>query len=84
MIFERVICGVDPSEESIEAARQAARLATADGKLVLAAVAELEVAVQAGFAAATVAEELQADAGGSARERPPGASAGTRVAETRL
>lgn len=62
MIFERVICGVDSSDESLEAARQAARLVEPGGRLLLVAVAELEVAVQAGWAATTVADELREEA----------------------
>ena len=60
--FERVVCGVDLSEQSLEAVRQAARLVEPDGALTLVAVAELEVAVQAGWAATTVAEELRDEA----------------------
>jgi nucleotide-binding universal stress UspA family protein len=60
MMFERMICAVDASDESIDAARQAARLV--EGRLVLVAVAELEVAAQAGFAASMVAKELEEEA----------------------
>jgi nucleotide-binding universal stress UspA family protein len=62
MRFGRVLCGVDASEESREAARQGARLLSEGGRLVLVAVAELEVAAQAGFAATMVAEELEQEA----------------------
>ena len=83
MIFERVICGVDATEESLDAARLAARLATADGRLVLVAVAELEVAAQAGFAASMVAKELEEEASG-ALDRATEAIAGIHAAERRL
>jgi nucleotide-binding universal stress UspA family protein len=83
VIFERVICGVDATDESIEAARQAARLVDADGRLVLVAVAELEVAAQAGFAASMVAKELEEEAS-SALDRATEAVAGIHAAERRL
>lgn len=83
MIFERVICGVDASEESLDAARQAARLVAADGRLVLVSVAELEVAAQAGFAASMVAKELEEDAIG-ALDRATEAVGGIHATERRL
>lgn len=83
MIFERLICGVDATEESIDAALQAARLTAADGRLVLVAVAELEVAAQAGFAASMVAKELEEEAR-AALERATEAVSEVRPAEARL
>lgn len=83
MIFDRVICGVDASDESLEAGRQAARLVADGGRLVLVAVAELEVASQAGFAAAMVAKELEAEAK-EAVERAQAELAGGPAVETRL
>lgn len=83
MTFERVICGVDATEESIEAARQAARVTAPGGRLVLVAVAELEVAAQAGFAASMVAKELEEEAG-AALERATEAISGLHPAEGRL
>jgi nucleotide-binding universal stress UspA family protein len=83
MIFERVICGVDATEESVEAARQAARLTAGDGRLVLVAVAELEVAAQAGFAASMVAKELE-DEASAALDRASEVVAGIHAAERRL
>jgi len=61
-VFETVICAVDRSEESLVAARQAANLVMPEGRLVLSSAVELEVAAQAGWAAASVAQELQGDA----------------------
>ncbi len=61
-VFDTVVCAVDRSDESLEAAKQAARVVAPDGKLVLASAIELEVAAQAGWAAASVAQELQGDA----------------------
>lgn len=83
MIFERVICGVDATEESLDAARQAARLATPGGRLVLVAVAELEVAAQAGFAASMVAKDLEEEAIG-ALERATEAVSGLHATERLL
>jgi nucleotide-binding universal stress UspA family protein len=37
-VFSRILCGIDATPESVEAARQAAQLAPADAELVLAAV----------------------------------------------
>lgn len=83
MIFDRVICGLDASEESLEAVRQGARLVLGPGRLLLVAVVELQVAVQAGFAAATVAEQLEEEAE-AALERAYREIAHLRLAETRL
>lgn len=43
--FSRVVCGIDGSREGFEAARQAARLTSADGRLLLVAVAEFYAAL---------------------------------------
>jgi nucleotide-binding universal stress UspA family protein len=43
--FSRVVCGIDGSREGFEAARQAARLTDADGRLLLVAVAEFYAAL---------------------------------------
>ena len=43
--FSRVVCGIDGSREGFEAARQAARLTAADGRLLLVAVAEFHAAL---------------------------------------
>ncbi len=83
MILDRVICGVDASEESLDAVRQSARLVEEDGRLLLVAVAELEVAAQAGFAASMVATELEQEAQEAldrAREAVPEAA----ITEARL
>lgn len=83
MIFDRVICGVDASGESLEAVRQAARLLSGSGRLVLLGVIELDVAVHAGWAASTVVEQLRSEAE-SALERAHREIAHLRLAETRL
>jgi nucleotide-binding universal stress UspA family protein len=83
VVFERVICGIDASEASLEAARQAARLVAADGRLVLLAVVETEVAVHAGWAAGAVLGELSEEAE-QALARAHAEVAHLRLAEARL
>lgn len=61
-VFDRIVCGVDSSPESLEAARQADRLRSSEGLLRLATVADVNVAVHAGFAATRVLGELDAAA----------------------
>jgi nucleotide-binding universal stress UspA family protein len=60
--FERVVCGVDGTPESLFAVRQAVRLQEPDGRLYLTAVANLAKAAHAGMAAPHAAELLQHDA----------------------
>ena len=61
-VFDRIVCGVDSSPESLEAARQADRLRASEGLLRLATVADVNVAAHAGFAATRVLGELDAAA----------------------
>lgn len=61
-VFDRIVCGIDGTPESLEAARQAERLGTPGGLLRLAAVTEVNTAVHAGFAMSHVLEELDAAA----------------------
>ncbi|MFN8188352.1 MAG: universal stress protein [Gaiellales bacterium] len=61
MLFDCVVCGIDPGPESTEAARQAARLAAPNGRLILVAIVETEVAVHAGWAAGEVLDQLKND-----------------------
>jgi hypothetical protein len=44
-VFDRILCGVDATPESLEAVRQAERLRSVDGTLRLAAVMEVDTAV---------------------------------------
>lgn len=81
--FDRVICAVDGSEEALVAVHQAARLVSESGRLLLAAVAELPVAAQAGWAAPAAASGL-ADEARDALERAHREIAHLRLAETRL
>lgn len=61
-VFDRILCAVDGSPESLEAARQAERLRAAGGILTLASVAEVNQAVHAGWAMNKVLDELDATA----------------------
>jgi nucleotide-binding universal stress UspA family protein len=61
-IFERIVCGVDGTPESLVAVRQAVRIQDPDGRLYLTAVAHLAKAVHAGFAASHAAGLLQQEA----------------------
>ena len=75
-MFERIVIGVEGSPESLVAVRQGARLLRPDGSLVLAAVAEVALAVHAGWAATPVLDEIVSEAQGglaSASAEAPGA-----------
>jgi hypothetical protein len=61
-VFDRIVCGVDGTAESLFAVRQAARLLRSDGTLLLVAVTSFAKAAQAGMAAQHAAELLQAEA----------------------
>jgi nucleotide-binding universal stress UspA family protein len=61
-IFDRIVCGVDGTAESLTAVRQAARLRPAEGSLLLVAAVSLAKAAHAGMAAPHAAELLQAEA----------------------
>ena len=45
-VFERVVCGIDGSPQSLEALRQVERLRPPTGELHLVSVAELSLAVE--------------------------------------
>lgn len=61
-MFERIVIGVEESPESLVALRQAARLLEPDGRLVLTAVADVALAVDAGWAATQVLEDIESEA----------------------
>ena len=61
-IFDRIVCGVDGSPESLIGLRQAARLQAQEDSIHLVAAANLAKASRAGFAARHAAETLQAEA----------------------
>ena len=58
-VFDRIVCGIDGSQEALDAARQAERLRDPLGTLHLAAVTELDTAVHAGWATGYVLVELE-------------------------
>jgi nucleotide-binding universal stress UspA family protein len=60
--FDRIVCGVDGTPESLEAARQAECLRSPGGTLEVAAVADVDVAVHAGWAMGSVLGEIEAGA----------------------
>ncbi|MDQ3822228.1 MAG: universal stress protein [Actinomycetota bacterium] len=77
-IFERVLCGVDGTPESLVAVRQAVRLHDPHGRLHLTFVAPLAKAAHAGIAAPHAAELLEHEAQAAlseARAIAPSASA---------
>ena len=57
-VFDRIVCGLDGTPESLEAARQAERLLSPRGDLRLVTVAEVNAAVHAGWAMSDVLEKL--------------------------
>lgn len=61
-VFERVVVGVDGSDESREAVRQAVRLLAPEGTLRLVTAVEVGKAAGAGFAATRAADQLAAEA----------------------
>jgi nucleotide-binding universal stress UspA family protein len=58
-IFERIVCGIDETPQSLEALAQAERLLAPGGRLDLVTVADVSVAVHAGWAATRVHDEIQ-------------------------
>lgn len=60
--FERIVVGIDETPQSIEALHQAQKMLAPGGKLYLLAVADVSVAVHAGYAASRVVDEVQTDA----------------------
>lgn len=61
-IFDRIVCGVDGTPESLFAVKQGGRLQQPGGSLLLVAVVSLAKAAHAGMAARHAAELLQSDA----------------------
>jgi nucleotide-binding universal stress UspA family protein len=61
-LLAKVVCGVDGSEASAEALRQALRLELPATELVVAAVSETRIAVHAGMRAPKLADEITAEA----------------------
>ena len=61
-VFDRVLCGIDTSPESLEAVRQADALQGDRGSLTVVAALDQSVTVHAGWTALSAASGLRADA----------------------
>ena len=61
-LFERIVCGIDGTDESLYAAKQASRLQPSEGSLLLVVAMSLAKAAQAGMAARHAAGLLQSEA----------------------
>ncbi len=61
-IFDRIVCGVDGTEESLFAVKQARRLQQPEGSLLLVVAMHLAKAVHAGMTATHAAAALEAEA----------------------
>jgi nucleotide-binding universal stress UspA family protein len=61
-VFDRIVCGVDGTPESLFAVKQATRLQGSEGSLLLVAVMSLAKAAHAGMAARHAAELLETGA----------------------
>ncbi|HYZ20205.1 MAG TPA: universal stress protein [Gaiellaceae bacterium] len=75
--FERIVCGIDGTPQSLEALAQAQRLLAPAGRLELVTVADVSVAVHAGWAATHVFDEIVTaarDAAARAAEHAPAAA----------
>jgi nucleotide-binding universal stress UspA family protein len=81
-VFERVLCGVDVTSESLEAVRQAARLRAAAGSLAVVSAVDIALAAQAGWTATAVAVDIEQEAEraleAARREAPEAASRSIR------
>jgi len=81
-VFERVLCGVDVTSESLEAVRQAARLRAAAGSLAIVSAVDIALAAQAGWTATAVAVDIEQEAEraleAARREGPEAASRSIR------
>jgi len=76
-ILDRVLCGVDSTQESLEAVRQAHRLEEPGGSLIVITALELATSAQAGWAATAAAADLEERAQAAldaAKAEAPGAS----------
>lgn len=61
-VFDRVLCGVDETSESLEAVRQATRLRAPAGSLAVVSGVDVALAAQAGWAATPVAIDIEQEA----------------------
>jgi nucleotide-binding universal stress UspA family protein len=62
MLFEKIVCGVDGSEEGFVALAQARRLLAPGGRLVAVTACQDALAVRAGASAPRIAADLRAEA----------------------
>jgi nucleotide-binding universal stress UspA family protein len=83
VIFDRVVCGVDGTPEGMAAARQGALLVSDGGTLTLVTVVESALAVHGGWAATSLADQLQVEAQ-QALDEAHASIAEIREADTRL
>ena len=60
-MFDRVLCGVDGTPETMNAVRQARRIATPTAELLLVGVLDTGQAVHAGWAATQILEDLRSE-----------------------
>ena len=61
-IFDRTVCGVDPSAAGTDAAQYAARITAPDGSLTLVTVSDTSIAIHAGFRMSSILEQLAEEA----------------------
>ena len=61
-VFDRVLCGVDSTPQSLTAVRQADQLRAEDGELTVVTALDIGAAAEAGWAATRAAEGLRAEA----------------------
>ena len=78
-IFDRIVCGIDGTPESLFAVKQAARLQGSEGSLLLVAVMELVKSVHAGMAASHAGDLLRTETEGAMAEAMELAAAESRI-----
>jgi nucleotide-binding universal stress UspA family protein len=59
VLFDRVLCGVDETPESLDAVRQAVRLRAVSGTLAVVSAVDLTHVVRAGWAATPIAVDIE-------------------------
>ena len=81
-VFERIVVGIDETPQSVEALHQAQRMLAPGGELHLLAVADVSIAVHAGYAATHVLDEIKIGAQEAlARAMEQASGAGARLVE---
>ena len=61
-VFQRVVCGVDATPQSLTAVRQADQLRAEDGELAVVSALDIDATAHAGWAATYAAKGLRAEA----------------------